>query len=92
MPSSPNIPRSRKAPVCHLVPTIKKPLNADCLEVISKLKKASVTAQSGAYTGSLLFTVDKDGYWQTDIAGQMYDKDILGQIAIRLLGVCATPE
>jgi hypothetical protein len=34
----------RKAPVFRLVPTITKPLSANCLEVVSKLKKTLITA------------------------------------------------
>lgn len=92
MHSSPPSPARRKAPVSHLSPVITKPLNATSREIVSKLKKALATAQSGTYAGALLFTVDKEGHWQTDIAGRMYDKDLLGQIAIRLLGVCVAPE
>jgi hypothetical protein len=92
MHSSSPPPPSRKSPVVDPGPTIKKPLNATSREIVSKLNKALVTAKSGAYAGALLFTVDKEGYWQGDIAGQMYDKDILGQIAIRLLGACMAPE
>jgi hypothetical protein len=73
-------------------PITTKPLNATSREIVSKLKKALVTAQSGTYSGALLFTIDKDGCWQTDIAGRMYDKYLLGQIAIRLLGACTAPE
>jgi hypothetical protein len=92
MRSSPPRPPRSKAPVLDLVPAVKKPLNDTSREIVSKLNKALVTAKSGAYAGALLFTVDKEGCWQTDIAGQMYDKDILGQIAIRLLGACLAPE
>lgn len=92
MHSSPSLPPSRKAPVFHLAPPITKPLNATSREIVSKLRKALVTAQSGAFAGALLFTVDKEGRWQTDIAGAMYDKDILGQIAIRLLGACMASD
>jgi lysylphosphatidylglycerol synthetase-like protein (DUF2156 family) len=68
-------------------------LSANCCEVVSKLKKALITAKSGATVGALVVTVDKDGYWSTDLAGQMmYDKEILCQIAFRLLGVCTTTE
>jgi hypothetical protein len=69
-------PPSGKAPVFHLVPPIKNPLNATSSEIVSKLKKALVTAQSGAYAGSILFTVDKDGYWKSDISGRMYDNEL----------------
>jgi predicted esterase YcpF (UPF0227 family) len=90
-------PRSRKsthkASVLRLVPMINKPLNADCTEVVRKLKKSLVTAQSGATQGALVVTVDQEGYWSTDLAGQMmYDKEILCQIAFRLLGVCMAAE
>ena len=90
MHSSPSPPSSRKAPVFQLAPPITKPLNATSREIVSKLRKALVTAQSGSYAGALLFTVDKEGRWQTDIAGAMYDKDLLGQIAIRLFYLCAS--
>jgi hypothetical protein len=86
-------PPSRKAPVFRLIPTITKPLNASCSEVVSKLKKTLITAQSGSTVGALVVTVDKEGYWKTDLAGQpMYDKEILSQIAFRLLGVCMATE
>jgi hypothetical protein len=86
-------PPNRQAPVFRLIPTITKPLSANCCEVVSKLKKALVTAQSGATAGALVVTVDKEGYWSTDLAGQMmYDRDILCQIAFRLLGVCTSTE
>jgi hypothetical protein len=90
-------PRSRKsthkASVIRLVPTINKPLDANSSEVVRKLKKALTTAQSGATQGALVVTVDQDGYWTTDLAGQtMYDKEILCQIAFRLLGVCMAAE
>lgn len=92
MHSSPSPPPSRKAPVFHLAPPITKPLNATSREIVSKLRKALVTAQSGAYAGSILFTVDKDGYWKSDISGRMYDKDILSQIIISLIGACLAAE
>ena len=85
--------KKAKAQVLRLIPTITKPLSANCYEVVSKLKKALVTAQSGATVGALVVTVDKEGYWSTDLAGQlMYDRDILGQLALRLLGVCTATE
>jgi hypothetical protein len=91
-PRSPRAP-SAKAKIVRLVPTITKPLNADCFEVVSKFKKKLLTAQSGATVGALVVTIDKDGYWSTELAGQMmYDKDILCQIASRLLDVCMTTE
>jgi hypothetical protein len=88
----PNAPRA-KAKVLRLVPTINKPLNANCCEVVSKLKRALIPAQSGATVGALIVTIDKEGYWSTDLAGQMmYDREILCQIACRLLGLCMTTE
>jgi hypothetical protein len=43
--------------------------------------------------GALVVTIDKEGYWNTDLAGEMmYDKEILCQIAFRLLGVCMATE
>jgi hypothetical protein len=95
MIAKPRSPRksAHKAPVFRLIPTITKPLNANCFAVVSKLKKTLVAAQSGAIAGTLVVTVDKEGNWCTDLAGQMmYDKDILSQIALRLLGVCMTTE
>jgi hypothetical protein len=86
-------PPLHKAPVLHLVPTITKPLSANCFEVVSKLKKTLVTAQSGTTVGALIVTIDKDGYWRTELAGQlMYDKEVLCQIGCRLLGVCMSTE
>jgi hypothetical protein len=88
----PNAPRN-EAQVLRLVPIINKPLNADCYEVVSKLKRALIPAQSGATVGALIVTIDKEGYWSTDLAGQMmYDREVLSQIAFRLLGVCMAPE
>jgi hypothetical protein len=88
----PNTPRT-EAQVLRLVPTINKPLSADSYEVVSKLKRALIPAQSGATVGALVVTVDKEGYWSTDLAGQMmYDREILSQIAFRLLGVCISVE
>ena len=82
-----------KAQVLRLIPTITKPLSANCYEVVSQLKKALTTAQSGATVGALVVTVDKEGYWRTDLVGQqMYDREILCQIAFRLLGVCMATE
>jgi hypothetical protein len=47
----------------------------------------------GSTAGALVVTVDKEGYWKTDLAGQaMYDREILSQIAFRLLGVCMATE
>jgi hypothetical protein len=91
-PRSPRTPNT-KASVLRLIPTITKPLSANCYAVVSKLKKTLVTAQSGAIAGALVVTVDKEGYWRTELAGQlMYDREILCQIAFRLLGVCMAPE
>jgi hypothetical protein len=88
----PNMPRT-EAQVLRLVPTINKPLSANCYEVVSKLKKVLIPAQAGVTVGALVVTVDKEGYWSTDLAGQMmYDREILCQIAFRLLGVCMAPE
>jgi hypothetical protein len=41
---------------------------------------------------SILFTVDKDGYWKSDISGRMYDQDMLGQFIISLIGACLAAE
>jgi hypothetical protein len=91
-PRSPRAPNT-KAQVLRLIPTITKPLNADCFEVVSKLKKTLITAQSGATVGALVVTIDKEGYWSTKLAGRlMYDKDILWQIACSLIGVCMATE
>jgi predicted esterase YcpF (UPF0227 family) len=85
--------KKAKAQVLRLIPPITKPLSANCYEVVSKLKKTLITAQSGSTVGALVVTVDKGGYWSTDLAGQlMYDREILCQIAFRLLGVCMTAE
>jgi hypothetical protein len=92
---APQRPRSstHKAPVFRLVPTITKPLSKNCFEVVSKLKKTLVTAQAGATVGALVVTIDDEGYWRTELAGElMYDKDVLCQFACRLLGVCVTTE
>ena len=86
-------PPSCKARVRRLIPIITKPLSANCCEVVSQLKKALITAQSGTTTGALIVTVDKEGYWSTVLAGQqMYEREILCQIGFRLLGLCMVPE
>ncbi len=81
------------ARVSRLVPIINKPISKNGCRVVAKLKKAMISAQSGKAIGALIITVDKDGYWTSEIAGQMMcDRDLLRQIGARLVCIDMAPE
>ena len=89
MSSSPR----RNTNVSRLVPIINKPISKNGCRVVAKLKKAMISAQSGNAIGALIITVDRDGYWTTDLVGQMmHDRDLLRQIGARLVCIDMAPE
>jgi hypothetical protein len=81
--------RPASASVLRLIPTINKPLNAECTEVTRKLKAALTTAKSGTTVGALIIALDQSGEWTADLAGRLVpDSDTLCLITCRLLGAC----
>jgi hypothetical protein len=88
---SPLVSNKSTARVLGLVPTIHKPLDTDCTDVVAKLKRALRKAQSGATSGALVIALDHHGAWSVDLAGKLqHDDETLCLIVCRMLGVCLT--
>lgn len=83
----------RKASVARLSPTINKQISKNGCQVVAKLKKALNSAQSGHAIGALIITVDREGYWTSDLVGHMmHDRDLLRQIGARLVCIDMAPD